>query len=89
MDSGHFFLQSSYIQQDYQFIFYWQYWSHYGPGQPQQVQQGVVIKVSKDHAKELAESGGKCLEDIAMIVGINVSLDHENHGSDDDGTIQC
>ena len=48
-----------------------------------------VIKVSKDHAKELAESGGKCLEDIAMIVGINVSLDHENHGSDDDGTIQC
>ena len=24
-----------------------------------------------------------------MIVGMDVNLDHENHGSDDDETIQC
>ena len=51
------------------------------------------MEVGKDHAKgrieELAESGGRCLEDVAMIVGMDVNLDHENHGSDDDGTIQC
>ena len=52
-----------------------------------------VMEVGKDHAKgrieELAESGGRCLEDVAMIVGMDVNLDHENHGSDNDGTIQC
>ena len=53
------------------------------------------MEVGKDHAKgrieELAESGGRCLEDVAMIVGMDVDLDLENHtgGSDDDGIILC